>query len=125
MTVPGRFVWRPRDAVRSLGAALDLVPYLAILATPFVWAIWIMGLAGNATMEEIEASWWFKGYLAILFFIPSMALCALLERWSGRREWRRMRIGVRVFRWAHFLAAFGPVVALFVALLLPPSWQLL
>ncbi|ALN75015.1 MULTISPECIES: hypothetical protein [unclassified Aureimonas] len=112
MKLPDRFVWRPRDLLRELGQVLNLVPYLAILATPFGFAVWVMGLGGNATMEEIEASWWFKGYLAMILFIPSMAVCALLEWWSRRRGWMRVRAGVRIFRWTHFLAAFGPIVVL-------------
>lgn len=123
MTLPDRFVWRPQDVLRSLGAALDLVPYLALLALPFVFGAWALGTPGISNPDSAYEIWWTRGMIATVLYAPSMAVCALVEWLSRRRGWWRLRIGVRVFRWAHFLAVYGPIGALFASIALPPAWQ--
>lgn len=77
-----------------------------------------VGVAGNAPPEEIEQLWMFKGYLATLFYAPSMAVCGGVEWWSLKRDKPRLRIAVRLFRWAHFLVAMGPIIVLFASVFL-------
>lgn len=110
-----RFVWR------GFGAALDLVPYIAVLAWPLAWFAWAMGAGGNVTAEEVEASWWFKGYVAMLLFVPSMLVCGIIEWRARRRGLWLVRPAVRVFRWVHTFVAFGPILAFAAYLALPPA----
>ncbi|MGF9565088.1 hypothetical protein AAIH70_16360 [Neorhizobium sp. BT27B] len=115
MTTPAR---ENPHTLRAYARGIDTIPYVAVLAVPFAWAIWAMGVAGNAPPEEIEQSWMFKGYLATLFYAPSMAVCGVVEWWSRRRDRPRLRIAVRLFRWAHFLVAMGPIIVLFASVFL-------
>lgn len=103
--------------LRAYLKGIDLIPYVAVLALPFAWAMWAMGVPGDATPEELGASWWFRGYLAMLLYLPSIAACGLAEWVSRRRQWPRFRVGVRLFRWLHFLVVFGPIILLIAAAL--------
>ncbi|WP_338664089.1 hypothetical protein VQH23_02765 [Pararoseomonas sp. SCSIO 73927] len=113
----------PTNALRGFLRAVDLIPYLAVLAVPLAWAAWVMGLGGNATREEVEASLWLKGYLATLLFVPAMIACGVLEWLTHRFVWPRARIAIRLFRWVHVLIVFGPVIAFAALLALPASWR--
>ena len=58
----------------ALGRGLDLLPGFAVLALPFAWAFWALGIPGDLSPSELEASWWFRGYVALLLYAPAMAL---------------------------------------------------
>lgn len=116
------------NSPHTLGAylkGLDLVPYVAVLALPFAWAFWAMGVPGEGTPEQIEASWWFKGYVAVLLYAPSMAICWAIEWKVSRREWPGLRFAVAIFRWAHFLIVMGPLIILMAAIFVPPFGRLI
>lgn len=113
MTTPAR---ENPHTLRAYAKGVDTIPYLAVLAVPFAWAFWAMGVAGNATPEEIESSLMFKGYLATLLYVPSMAVCGLVDWYSRRRKWSVVPKIARVFRWAHFLAAMGPIIVLLMSI---------
>lgn len=117
-----RFVWRPRDVLRGLGDALDLVPYVAILSWPFAWVGWTLGVPGDSAPEAVEASWWFLGYLATLAYIPAVLICALVERQARKRNWRHMRPMAQTVRWTLFAVAYGPILAFTILLALPDRW---
>lgn len=104
---------------------IDLIPYVAVLAVPFAWAFWAMGAPGNASSEQLGSSWWFKGYVALLLYVPSMALCGLIELMSRRRNWPGVRIGITLFRWVHFWIAIGPIIVIIAAILIPPLGRLI
>lgn len=111
--------------LKAYARGLDLIPYVAVLAVPFAWAFWAMGVPGQSNPEAIESSWWFKGYLAVLLYAPSMAICAIVE-WQCRRwNWSHVRACVGFFRWAHFLVVMGPIVVLAVAIFIPPFGRLI
>lgn len=113
MTTPDR---ENPHTLRAYVRGIDMIPYVAVLGVPVAWAFWAMGVAGNATPEEIENSWMFKGYLATLLYAPSMAVCGLLDWVSRRRDWSIVPKVVRAFRWAHFLAAMGPIIVLLISI---------
>lgn len=102
--------------MRAYARGIDTIPYVAVIAAPFAWAFWAMGIAGNATPEEIESSWMFKGYLATLLYVPSMAVCGLVDWVSRLRNWSIVPQLARVFRWAHFLVAMGPIIVFLVTI---------
>lgn len=111
--------------LRAYARGIDTIPYVALLALPFAWAFWAMGAPGNAAPDEIAGSWWFAGYLAFLAYAPSMAVCALGERLTRRWGWPRVRIAIRLVRWAHFAVALGPIILLLAAVVLPPLGRML
>jgi hypothetical protein len=111
--------------LRAYADGIDLIPYVAVLAVPFAWAFWALGVPGGSSPEAIEDSWWFKGYLAVLFYVPSMAICGVVEWECRRRNWSRVRACVRLFRWAHFLVVMGPIIVLMAAIFIPPVGRLI
>lgn len=113
------------DTTKVFARVIDTIPYVSVLVVPFAWAVWAMGTPGNATPEQIETSWWFKGYVALLLYIPAMAICGLGE-WASRRwNWPRLKMGIRLFRWTYFLVAIGPIIVLVAAIFIPPLGRLI
>ncbi len=111
--------------LRAYLKGIDLIPYVAVLAVPFAWAFWAMGAPGNVSSEQLDDSWWFKGYVALLLYVPSMALCGFLELISRRRSWPGLRIGIRFVRWVHFAVAIGPIIVIIAAIFIPPLRRLI
>ncbi|WP_279479129.1 hypothetical protein [Aureimonas sp. SK2] len=108
----------------ALGRGLDLLPGFAVLALPFAWAFWALGTPGDLSPSELEASWWFRGYVALLLYAPAMALLWLAGRLA--RRWGRpgLLVVLRLLRWSLFLVVFGPIL-LFAAAVCPPLARLL
>ena len=121
MRPSNRFVWRPRDVLGGLGQALDLLPYLALLAFPFVFAGWALGTPGVSQPDSLYELWWARGLIATVLYVPSMAVCAFVEWWARRQGRGSVRHAVRLVRWAHFLIVYGPIGLLLASVLLPPA----
>ncbi len=103
----------------ALARGLDLLPFVAVFALPFAWAFWAMGTPSDLTATQIEASWWFKGYLAVLLYAPAMALLWIGARLA--RRWHRPGVAVmlRLVRWALFLVVYGPILFFIAAAFVP------
>ncbi|WP_019995431.1 hypothetical protein [Aureimonas ureilytica] len=110
--------------MRNLVEALDVVPYVMVLAYPFAFFAWMTGLIGEPPPgAKAEDTWWFVGFLVALLYLPSLLVCALTERWARKHGRSRLLLITRTARWVHFLVTFGPIVFLILVIMLPPRWQ--
>lgn len=111
-------------SLRALGRGLDLLPGFAVLALPFAFAFWTLGTPGDGSAAEIEASWWFRGYVALLLYAPAMALFWIAGRLAQRWDLPWVAVVLRVLRWALFLLVFGPLLLFLAATFVPPLARL-
>ncbi|RIY01431.1 hypothetical protein D3218_08740 [Aureimonas flava] len=115
-TARRRSTKRRRPVQRSLGDLLDAVPYIAFLGVPVAALMLDAAIPGRPDPGDAYRRWWIVGRFALWFYVPSILACGLVE-WQARRQgWARTCVIVRVVRWAHFLAAFGPIIGLVVFL---------